>query len=252
MANNARILQRIDKEIRDSVRNYQDAERAESEALEVEMARRRELREAGLDTLTSVTDSGFEVFNNGLQREIFELEAAEQFKLQVAGDNEVARQRIQENTARKRAELMRGRAATKRPAPCLTSPSTPPGRSLRRCLTFRLASSLARPGSQLELPWPTRPIPSYRRGRKSGPAELAYIGEEGAELVWDKKGDRAYLADSRQRATLPHDSAVLTAQGNERRYSRRARRFSPKHHYQARRRGRASGGPDPATSKRRK
>ena len=64
VADNARMLQRIDKEIRDSVRNYQDAERAKSEALEVEMARRRELREVGLDTLTSVTDSGFEVFDS--------------------------------------------------------------------------------------------------------------------------------------------------------------------------------------------
>ena len=56
------------------------------------------------------------MFNNGLQREIFELEAAEQFKLQVAGDNEVARQRIQENTARKRAELMREQARNEKGA----------------------------------------------------------------------------------------------------------------------------------------
>ncbi len=212
VANNARMLQRIDKEIRDSVRNYQDAERAKSEALEVEMARRRELREVGLDTLTSVTDSGFEVFNNGLQREIFELEAAEQFKLQVAKDNEVARQRIQENTARKRAQLMREQARNEKAAALFNIAINTARAVIQALPNVPLSIIVGAAGVAAGVAVATRPIPSYRRGRKSGPAELAYIGEEGAELVWDKRKDRAYLADRPQLAMLPHDAAVLTAQ----------------------------------------
>lgn len=210
VAINERTLSKIDARIRESVRVYEQAEADKTAAEEAERERRQEIREEGLNALGSITDSGFEIYNNGLQREIYELEAAEQFKLTVAGDNEVARQRIQENTARERAKLMQEQARNAK-AQAIFNIAVETARAVIETLpNIPLSIFVGAAGLAAGIAVATRPIPAYRRGRKGGPQELALVGEAGPEIVYGKHG--AYLAERPQLALLPRDSSVMTAE----------------------------------------
>ena len=56
----------------------------------------------------------------------------------------------------------------------------------------------------------SQPIPSYAKGRKGGPAEMANVGEKGRELIVDKSGKMSLTPATSTLTYLPEGASVIS------------------------------------------
>lgn len=195
-----RTKQRMDKHLKELEAAWDKSEEERTKKLKEEEEKRAAIKKAGEDLAWAAYDAAFEIGAMRNEAEIERLEMQKQQELTIAGDNEEAKARIEEEYT-KRQNALRNKQAKADRLRALFEIALNTGVAISKAvadspLTFGLPWSgfaLANGAIQAALVL-SKPLPQYYKGREGGPAEYAVVDEKGPEII-ERKGE-LYLGQS--------------------------------------------------------
>lgn len=201
----AEILE-LDQKLLDAQLAMSDmrVEKAEEEAEKI-----LEIKEQTNQTLIDIGNALFDVGRNLLDQELADLEAQEEYKLSLVGDNEQAQQRIRDDFARKKAQVQR-RAAIVDKLQALFNAGINTAVAITAALpNVVLAALVGVLGAVQIAAIASKPLPKFVHGVEDFEGGPAIVGEQGRELLITPSGNTYLTPDHATKMLIPSGSDVI-------------------------------------------
>lgn len=184
----------FNQRLKDQEDAWKESQKRKTEELKRAEEERVAIQQAAQDLATAAIDAGFQFFADNQAAKLQNLQAQTNNELAIAGDNEAAKVRIQNEADRKAAKIKKKQAIAEK-AQALFSIALQTAIGVAKAvaespITFGLpwsAFALANGAIQAALVL-ARPIPAYAKGVKNAPAGPALVGEAGQELLVTPSG----------------------------------------------------------------
>lgn len=183
-------------------------EKAEEEAEKI-----LEIKKQTQETLIEIGNTLFDIGRNLLDQELADLEAQEEYKLSLVGDNEVAQQKIRDDFARRKAQVQR-RAAIIDKLQASFNAALNVAQGITAALAYGppgivLAALIGALGAVQIAAIASKPLPKFAHGVEDFEGGPAVVGEQGRELLITKAGDMFLTPDHATKMLLPAGSDVI-------------------------------------------
>jgi TP901 family phage tail tape measure protein len=173
-----------------------------------------------LGSVRRATDTLFDYLGKRFERELAEVDAWEKERIKLAGDNEEAIAAIEEEAARRRAEIKRKEAKQDKAQAIFNIALNTAQAVVAALATIKgialIPFILALGAAQAAIVAAT-PLPQFAKGTTNAPEGQAIVGEKGREIVWDKRSNTTYVTPDAPTLTyLSKGSVVIPNDQTER------------------------------------
>ena len=179
------------------------------ELAEEEAEEREKIAEASAKALASITQGLFDNRQIKRDEEMASINAWEDEKLMLAGDNEEAKVAIEREAEMRRREI-RIKQAKDNKAEAMFNIVIATALNIVKAFKNPIEMILAGALGAVQLAVvASRPIPQFEKGTTFSPEGLAEVGERGRELIVDGKSGQMRMANNRQHTYLSKGSVVV-------------------------------------------
>lgn len=180
-----------------------------TQKVEDEEEKRKISAEEALSAVGDLTSGTFDLLTSLRDRDLQRLEEQEAYKLELAGDNEAAKEKIQLEYDKKRAQILRKQAIADK-ANALFQAAINTAVSITAVApVVPLMILMGVLGAIQVAAIAAKPIPKFKEGTKGLPRDmLAEFGEAGAEIV-KEPGLPPYIAEKRTIDYLPKGTEII-------------------------------------------
>ncbi len=202
----AEELKIIDQKIVEQSQKMKElADQKELNDIRLKEQAKRDLIKGTFDFAKQIANQEFELQKARIQNQIQATQAAFALEMTLAGNNVAARQKLAREQSAEMKKLKREEARVEKQSALFQAlidtaageaailgkyGATPLGLALMALTLAKGLSTVAFINA--------RPLPAYKYGRRGGPAEVAKINEEGAEIIEDKHGKLKIFGDGKE------------------------------------------------------
>lgn len=198
-----------------AVKDHKKGEDQKIENTKRRVREEEEIEKAKVEALNEIGNGLFDFMSALREREIANIDAKEKYELELAGDNEEKKLKIQKSADRKRAEILRKQAISDKISALFQIGINTAKAIMAVAPVIPLMILMGIAGAIQAAIVAAKPIPQFKKGVKKFEGGPAIVGEEGKEALM--KDDRliGFTPDKPTVMNLPKDTTVLTHRETE-------------------------------------